>query len=419
MKRVWDNWFHYLAGQPTASLLLILFLVYTVIVILFALLYLGVATLGQQTKAKCEMGVHSGMEALYLSLSTMASIGYGGSSYYSAGCWTPLFLVLAQIFCALSLESLAIGLLLQRFSRGQKRAKTIIFSNNAVVQRIQGVPYLMFRMGELRPQHQLIDASVRAYAIRHERHPVERLGRTVLLGVQEPKTNSQHESVLIQTTHYVTKPIKLLHETLSDRVLMSLPQVLVHRIDEESPLRPAHIAWYDRKGHRHEYPWAAKSASERESGMQLDHIHDSANEWAETRRFLQDTALEIVILVEGSDDLTGSAIQTRHSYTVQNLRWDETLTPCITSCTEYDRSALENAGKKKRCVPWNHWSHQPPAEYRPTTPVEGEDGEFHQVDEEGECRNPTAVVDLGLFHETHAAPLNSEYSPYVPQTCRH
>jgi hypothetical protein len=37
--------------------------------------------------------------------------------------------------------------------------------------RVKGVPYLMVRIGELR-SHQLIEATVRAYCIRHERHAI-------------------------------------------------------------------------------------------------------------------------------------------------------------------------------------------------------------------------------------------------------
>ncbi len=40
--------------------------------------------------------------ALYFSLSTMATIGYGTSDYYFGDCWTPFILVLIQVFSAIS-----------------------------------------------------------------------------------------------------------------------------------------------------------------------------------------------------------------------------------------------------------------------------------------------------------------------------
>lgn len=74
----------------------------------------------------CGMDINNHMEALYFSLSTMATIGYGTSDYYFGECWTPFILVLLQVFSAIVFSSLAIGLLFQRMSRGQKRGRTIV-----------------------------------------------------------------------------------------------------------------------------------------------------------------------------------------------------------------------------------------------------------------------------------------------------
>lgn len=100
---------------------------------------------GEQVDSFCGMDVNNFMEALYFSLSTMATIGYGTSDYYFGNCWTPFFLVLLQVFSALAFSSLAIGLLFQRMSRGQKRGRTIIFSDVAVIRKVRGHWYWMFR----------------------------------------------------------------------------------------------------------------------------------------------------------------------------------------------------------------------------------------------------------------------------------
>lgn len=94
--RVWNEWnlggwFHWLAYQRTIVLMMILFSVYTSIVIAFAAIYLGISIMGETIEKNpdgsekhipfCHMEINNRMEALYLSLSTMASIGYGGESY--------------------------------------------------------------------------------------------------------------------------------------------------------------------------------------------------------------------------------------------------------------------------------------------------------------------------------------------------
>ena len=84
------GWFHRLAYQRTGILIIILFSVYFCIVLFFAIVYLGVSIMGQTTEENpdgsekiipfCHMEIDNKMSALYLSLSTMAAIGYGGKS---------------------------------------------------------------------------------------------------------------------------------------------------------------------------------------------------------------------------------------------------------------------------------------------------------------------------------------------------
>ena len=92
-KQFWNNWFHTLASQKTVVLLLILFVSYTTMVVLFAFVYLFVSLAGAthtvdpndgstHTELFCDLDIHDHMEALYFSLSTMTTIGYGVSDYY-------------------------------------------------------------------------------------------------------------------------------------------------------------------------------------------------------------------------------------------------------------------------------------------------------------------------------------------------
>ena len=55
-----------------------------------------------------------------------------------------------------------------RVSRPNKRASTVVFSKTAIIKRIRGKLYLDFRVCELR-KHQLVEAHIRCYTIRHER----------------------------------------------------------------------------------------------------------------------------------------------------------------------------------------------------------------------------------------------------------
>lgn len=389
-KQISNDWFHNLAGQRTIALMLIICLVYTATIFVFAFIYLGVSLLGQQDKVNpdgtvsklpfCDLDIHDHMEALYFSLSTMTTIGYGVSDYYFGGCWTPLLLVLSQVCCALVFNAVAIGLIFQRISRGHKRSKTILFSDKAVVRRVQGEPYFMIRIGELR-SHQLIEATVRAYCIRHERHAVvEDTSLSSTLSSSNPAT----PRTVIETTHFVTRPVQFLHEEAGSHILMSLPQVLVHRIDDRSPLCPPRPVWYDGTGQVHGHEVAA-TGDDGNCSNNLNHPSyqsTPATNMDDSARFLRDREAEIVILVEGTDDLTGSAIQTRHSYTFQDLAWNETFVPCV---------------------------------YPYASDRDGP-GRWLSLFQRRAETTPVCVVDFARFHDTVPAPVDCDGScPYISE----
>lgn len=398
-KHLWDTWFYSLAYQRTIVLMAILFLTYAAIVFIFASIYYGVNRLGEEQQlnpdgsisrlAFCSMDINNHMEAMYFSLSTMATIGYGVSDYYFGGCWTPFLLVLCQVCCAITFDAVAIGLLFQRISRGHKRGKTVLFSDKAVIQRVNGTLYLMFRLGELR-HHQLLESCVRGYCVRHERHPVESIiQRNENKDADTVDTNASDQKVRselpVETTHFVTRAVRFSHEDVTSHILMSLPQVLVHRIDETSPLLPPSI-WYDAQGKIHsldESPCTLRSSSK--NGLALTKSpRDFAEEHLQyVQRFWMDRETEIVVLVEGTDELTGASIQTRHSYTCADLSWNERFVPCV---FPYDETE-DTAAIGPRSI-------------------------FRQ------CRlnaatKPVCVVDFECFHDTVPAAWNSSSSPHV------
>ncbi len=117
------------------------------------------------------------------------------------------------------LDALAIGVLFQRVSRAQARANTLVISSKAVIRRIRGELYLMFQICEMR-KHQLVEAHVRMYTIRHD---------------------------IEQGEHYYFQsyPMRVQHpdDDLGGMLLLALPSIVVHRLDAWSPLlRPKSAA---------------------------------------------------------------------------------------------------------------------------------------------------------------------------------
>ena len=363
LQRFWENWFHSLAYKPTFQLMAIIFMLYCGAVFFFAGVYLGIAMLGNSNLpggegSFCRMDINNHMDALYFSLSTMTTIGYGVSDYYFGDCWTPLLLVLWQSCTAIAFQSVAIGLLFQRISRGQKRGKTIIFSDKAVVQRVKGVPHFMFRVAEMR-SHFLIEAHVRCYCLRHER-------------CISPDNVNQ-----VETTLFLTRHMKLLHpdESIGSHILMTLPQVIVHRMDELSPLVPNDPIWYDANGSEHT---TLVDTNNHNPSLQLDHS-TTAND--RMQHFLRDRQAEIVVLVEGTDEITGSTVQARHSYRVDDIAWDHTFQNCI---LPYSQHQSENCNwMQQRC--------------------------------DRRLEDPICAVDYAKFHNVVPVSPDSLSCPYIPR----
>ena len=404
VKQFWGNWFYALAYQRTLVLMLILFSSYTLAVFFYAAIYLFVSQIGQEpqdpssgssspsTQCFCDMDIHDHMEALYFSLSTMTTIGYGVSDYYFGGCWTPLLLVLSQTCTAITFNAVAVGLIFQRLSRGHKRGKTVLFSNTAVVKRVRGRFYLQFRIAELR-SHQLLEASVRAYCVRQERHLVP---QTTCL----PNGHGQgNDTPVLQTTHFVSKPMKLQHEDVSSHILMSLPQVIVHCIDEKSPLLPPSV-WFDSEGQRRQYRHHVDTTTSGTPDVLVVPSCNGNNSMLQQKNMLEsfarDRQTEIIVLVEGSDELTGAVIQTRHSYTYSDLVWDQSFLPCVFPCGNGG-----NEGQLSDPLPptstsrrWNLF------------------GRRDVVNDQRNCAK-ACVIDFSNFHETTEAPEDADGCPYV------
>ncbi len=82
---------------------------------------------------------------------------------------------------------------------------------------------IYFKVGELR-KHQLLEAHVRCYAIRHDRTlPMDSNGKL-------------KESCKPETVHYQTHCMRLQHpnDELGSQLLLVIPQLVVHRIEASS-----------------------------------------------------------------------------------------------------------------------------------------------------------------------------------------
>jgi inward rectifier potassium channel len=121
---------------------------------LFALLYLAVGGIANAASG-------SFTDAFFFSVETMGTIGYG---YLYPSSLAANWLMVAESMVGLTLTALNTGLVFAKFSRPSAR---IVFSEQAVISPVNGVPTLMFRIGNERG-NMIVDTQMRCVMSRTE-----------------------------------------------------------------------------------------------------------------------------------------------------------------------------------------------------------------------------------------------------------
>jgi len=141
------------------------------------------------------------LDAFFLSEQTMGTIGYGALSPESPAANT---VVVVETIAGLTLTALVTGLVFAKFSRSTAR---VVFTNEAVIGPMNGVPTLMFRISNQRG-NQIVGAHLRVALVRTE------------------KTTEGE-------TFYRTLDLKLQRDHLMS---LSRAWVALHTVDASSPL---------------------------------------------------------------------------------------------------------------------------------------------------------------------------------------
>ncbi|MEL6180028.1 MAG: low temperature requirement protein A, partial [Myxococcota bacterium] len=189
-----DLYFYFMEGG-WARLLVSLLLVYLLVNLIFAALYLV------EPGAISNARFGSFLDAFFFSVQTLSTIGYGSMSPTSD--YANTLVTLEAIVGALGV-AMATGLM---FAKASRPKASVLFSNVCVMNHYEGEPCLMFRVGNARG-NEVVEASMRLTALKDEISPEgHRLRKLYDLALRRD-----------------TSP------------LFVLSWVLIHPIDEDSPL---------------------------------------------------------------------------------------------------------------------------------------------------------------------------------------
>jgi len=253
----WTDFYHAVLTAPWWSFLLGLAAVFVVINIAFALLYMSDPNGIEHARPG------SFWDRFLFSAETIGSINYSvmvpRSIYVNS-------VVVVEAFVGFLYLAMMASLMFARLSRPSAR---VIFSKVAIIAPFDGVPTLMFRAANQRG-NQILDAGV-----------------TVTLAYQG-----------VTSEGMVMRRFQELELVRARTSLFTLSWTVMHRIDENSPLR----------------------------GLSLDDLCDRQ--------------MEIIVLLRGTDDTLADVIYMRHAYTPDDILWNHRFADVL-STTPSGRRAVD------------------------------------------------------------------------------
>jgi len=204
--------FHTLVNMKVKSLFFLFALCYLVAITCLAIGFWHI-------NYRCDLNIEHFEEAFALAVETWLTIGYGISDPpgpYLKQCTSGIVLLTVQGMAGLFINAFLVSLVITHVTSGAFRGCTMMFSQKAAMREVNGRLFLTFQVCEMRST-QLLEAHVRAYVIREPICPEE-------VPVNAPQAFE----------------MRLLRPDDDNGALMLpvFPSVIVHEIDQSSPLAP-------------------------------------------------------------------------------------------------------------------------------------------------------------------------------------
>jgi len=250
--------------------------------------YLVYAMFYMSQPKQCVSNVQKFTHALWFSVHTAATIGYGHQSP-NPDCIPVNLAILAQVLTGALMQAALLGLVFARFASPSTCGATIKFSSVMVNYEGQdGYRHIAFRVANLR-KHQVLRPKITMLLIRK---------------VGDEFSDLSHD--------YTYKELKVDNLTGHNGLWLGIPSIISHIVDESSPL----------------------------FGLHEDDMRERE--------------MEFVILLDGIDEMTSTAMQARYSYSPDDIVWNSIFMGILTRgesgiltadylCFDTTRTAAETA----------------------------------------------------------------------------
>jgi hypothetical protein len=216
------DWFHLSLRLRTIHSFFFLLVIWTSIVIAFAMFYMAV----DRVTGEEDCGL-SGVQDVYISFSsafsfsleTATTVGYGlpgSSNGFFNNCWPLQMTIYFQMVTSLVFNAFLFAFVFARLARAERRGFQVVWSNKAVVRKTDKGYQLDVRVFDVDAEYPLVEAHVRLYTIRHK-------------GVEEGA---------LEDVKFDPVRITVPNDEITTSLFVSLPNVVRHHIDRYSSLLP-------------------------------------------------------------------------------------------------------------------------------------------------------------------------------------
>lgn len=202
------SWFHIGVRMKTRAVLCCFIVLYGATVTFYACLYLLFGMWKPDVDA-----CYNFSSCMFFSLITHGTVGMGVRDPKFNNCIYMLVILTTQCVVALVSDAVLISMVMARWTRGETRAATLVFSDTALITQHKGENYLLFQVYDEKCPS-IVEASVRVFCYVH------------------------HKNQNDERSFPYCRALKLLNPNPDDGSIIMLfsPTVVVHKIDSDSPL---------------------------------------------------------------------------------------------------------------------------------------------------------------------------------------
>ncbi|KAG7373250.1 inward rectifier potassium channel [Nitzschia inconspicua] len=358
------NLFHVFLRWQTKWSLLVLLSVWTVAILLFAVLYVAYDNI--KPEQTCGLGAENRpiyfAGAFAFSLETCTTVGYGlpngTNAFFEPECSGLQVIIFIQMVWSMVFNAFLITFLYNRVGRSETRGTQIVYSNKALVSLVDGQVRFQIRLFDCDAKHPVVEAHVRLYCVMKHRpvprplrllQPNDELGGTLFLSFPTVVCHNIDMYSLLHPPHetMLVKPNGL--------VLRQVDGATANRNDVICPVCGESYGTFERWATHVRFQQIIEECDDypidgTHRGLDLSKLEAKSGvakpitDLEQLKEHFRRNVSEILCVVEGIDPMQSGTFQALQSYRFEDMVWEpySQFSPCLSLEKQYVPSSVVN-----------------------------------------------------------------------------